>query len=284
MTSIKSTRAKSTRALEHSGGVEKAAAKKKTTVKALHNLKAPKLGGTKNAAVALLKQKPTLTTEEKGAYQRATVGLAYLQELWPTRINANNTQGSYGLMRDLPKEIGDRLRADLEPIANAIAHVQVAMRSYETQTNVPRDYKAPASMSQTMDSRFGEFLRQDIAESRRYLPPAVAANLEKVATAWDNRYTNPGLTFTHPQPFHRETDVEALAKFAGVKLGQYPDAHLFEAKQAWAAGERTVVFDQSIGNSTGMSMGVPRRYNNEAEFIRNHCRARTGTFGHWQDI
>lgn len=254
-----------------------------------------KSSGLKGREPARTKEKSTfvaapepqsLTASETKAHERAKLGLQYLQTLWPVDIESPRAfrWGGWGVVNSLPKELGDTHRALLKPVADAIDHVQNALRTYEGRINIPRDYEPPQSLYHTMPDNFGALIREANENGKAHLSSAVVAKLEQVAKGWDARYDHPGLLGTHPEPFHRETEVERLAKLAGVKPGQYPDAHILAAKAAWDRGEREVVFDQLIGNSTGSSMGIRRQYSSEGAFIFNHCRARTGTFGHWQTV
>lgn len=176
------------------------------------------------------------------------------------------------------------MRGDLQPIAEGLAHTLKVLDGYRTGNNLPLGDKAPPGLLQSLPPEFGKFLRQDISESSKWLAPGVEASLLKVAEGWDARYDHPGLTSTHPQPFHRETAYERLSAAAGVAPGKYPESTLVAAKKAWDSGERTVLFTQSIGDSTGATMAIPRTYRDEGTFLREHARAASGVFGHWQDV
>lgn len=226
-----------------------------------------------------------LTVAEVKSFAGAKLGLEYLQSLWPVRIDQPRAfrWGAWGAISTLPKNIGDSHRALLKPIADAIDDVQNVLRSYEAKVNLPRDFHRPRSMTHTVPDNFGALLRESTKDAS-WLTPEQRSRFDAIADGWSNRYQHSGLTWTSPGAFHRETEVERLAKLAGVELGLYPDQHLLAAKAAWDKGQREVVFSQSIGNSTGATMGVTRKYSDQGAFLFNFVRAKSGTFGHWQDI
>lgn len=226
----------------------------------------------------------SLTPAERKSLAAVKEELSFLQTLWPNKLETGNPLREYDLMAALPKELGDRHTALLRPIAQNIARAQSALNSYQTATNLPRRSPEPAPRLNRYDEGFSAALRTAIAEGRDYLPAAVAGQLEAVAAAWDRRDEHPGIRELGTPAFHRETEVEQLTKLAGLKLDQYPDADLLEAKQAWDAGERTVYFTQDNGGSDHQTMSVPKRLNTEGEFLRDYVRAASGTFAHWQEI
>lgn len=50
---------------------------------------------------------PTLSAAEKAEVARGQQGLAFLQSLWPVKVDANKPSDAYQLMQSLPPSVGD---------------------------------------------------------------------------------------------------------------------------------------------------------------------------------
>lgn len=229
---------------------------------------------------------PPLSADESQRLGRSKDALAFLQTVWPVKLDGRKNPDAYRLMQSLPSELGDRARALLRPIAEHLAHALTAVKSYETATNVPRDYRAPEPFlpRMGMGMGFSAELRDAIAEGQSYLPARVATQLEAVAAAWDKRFDHEGMYAAGTPVFHRPTEVERLANAARLTLGEYPDEDLLAAKQAWDSGERTVTFAQDNGGSDHQTLAVRKTHTDEREFLRDFVLAQSGVFAHWQTL